>query len=451
MLAAFLTASPVRGSGGGGLPDAAAADGAILALSALSLHEDAQLSFSTIDSLPAAKYRVSMLSKWPLARLATFFQSKEGQAEAKEVFQQASVASGLDDGGSEKVCVGVVGFGKLVVATWAFVAAAEDSSEAGHKSLAEACKARDDLLYFCVVQLQTLAAAVAAGAVPAGDTRRWQRWPVLEACCEVLTDVLDAHLRQLPRGSDGTDAVALVKAVLEGLSAVDGRPVGDPVARLLAAYTGGYFFARFLTRLLTVLVREQRRVGASSAAALAPLSSVHALFGPAASSPHAVGADDDRDAEFETAASRIDASSGTLPTALVALAEAWLRRPLRREMDAIEARVGSSAGEHHGQERTTAAAAVAVAAIHDALQLCDACPLLPASTVAEVRVVCSLCDENRATRSSLAVPFRCARTASTPPCACRALRSAGISQAAAADAGAMAWRSCRRPAPSCSR
>lgn len=398
MLAAFLmtaaaTASPVRGSGGGGLPDAAAAaDGAVLALSALSLHEDAQLSFSTIDSLPAARYRVSMLSKWPLARLATFFQSKEGQAEAKEVFQQASVASGLDDGGSEKVCVGVVGFGKLVVATWAFVAAAEDSSEAGHKSLAEARKARDDLLYFCVAQLQTLAAAVAAGAVPAGDTRRWrQRWPVLEACCEVLTDVLDAHLRQLPRGSDGTDAVALVKAVLEGLSAVDGRPVGDPVARLLAAYTGGYFFARFLTRLLTVLVREQRRVGASSAAALAPLSSVHALFGPAASSPHAVGAEDDRDAEFETAASRIESSSGTQPTALVALAEAWLRGPLRREMDAVEARVSSSAGEHHGQERTTAAAAVAVAAIHDALELCDACPLLPASTVAEVRVVCSVC------------------------------------------------------------
>jgi hypothetical protein len=390
MLAAFLTAtaSPVRGSGGGGLPDAAAAaDGAVLALSALSLHEDAQLSFSTIDSLPAARYRVSMLSKWPLARLATFFQSKEGQAETKEVFQQASVASGLDDGGSEKVCVGVVGFGKLVVATWAFVVSAEDSSEAGNKSLTEARKARDDLLHFCVAQLQTLAAAVAADAVPAGDTRRrQQRWPVLEACCEVLTDVLDAHLRQLPRGSDGTDAVALVKAVLEGLSAVDGRPVGDPVARLLAAYTGGYFFARFLTRLLTVLVREQRRVGASSAAALAPLSSVHALFGPAASSPHAVGAEDDRDAELETAASRIDASSGMQPTALVALAEAWLRGPLRREMDAVEARVGSSAGEHHGQERTTAAAVVAMTAIHDALELCDACPLLPASTVAEVRV-----------------------------------------------------------------
>jgi len=395
MLAAFLTAtaSPVRGSGGGGLPDAAAAaDGAVLALSALSLHEDAQLSFSTIDSLPAARYRVSMLSKWPLARLATFIQSKEGQAEVKEVFQQAAVASELDNGGSEKVCVGVVGFGKLVVATWAFVVSAEDSSEAGHKSLTEARKARDDLLHFCVAQLQTLAAAVAADAVPAGDTRRrQQRWPVLEACCEVLTDVLDAHLRQLPRGSDGTDAVALVKAVLEGLSAVDGRPVGDPVARLLAAYTGSYFFARFVTRLLTVLVREPRRVGASSAAALAPLSSVHALFGPAASSPHAVGAEDDRDAELETAASRIDASSGMQPTALVALAEAWLRGPLRREMDAVEARVGSSAGEHHGQERTTAAAAVAMAAIHDALELCDACPLLPASAVAEVRVVCTVC------------------------------------------------------------
>lgn len=416
-------------------------------MSALSLHEDAQLSFSTIDSLPVAKYRLTMLSKWPMARLTDFFQSVEGQAEVKEVFQQAA-ASAAAAGEFEKLQIGVVGFGKLVLATWAFVSAAEDSSEAGYKSLMDALKAREDLIEFFAAQLHALAVAMTAAAA-SGDA---QRRPVLEACCEVLADALDVHLRQvLSNSSDGNSATVLIRAVLEGLSVpVDGRPGDHPVARLVAAWTGGYFFARFLSRLLAALAYEQWRLGASPIASLDCPSSGHALFGLATGLTHGAAGTirEASDAEDETALSRVGASSVPRPTGVAALAEAWLRGPLRRQMDAVRARAGEDEGRGQGCRE---AASAALAAIHDALDLCGACPVLPAAAVAEV----SPCSVGAAACSAVDQPTRasrCARTGSGQPCAFLAQRHAGISPAAVEVAAPITtWRYYRRQAPSCWR
>ena len=198
------TRSAAAGGGGGG---------GSTNLVALSLQEDATSNtFSTLDTNEAALYRLRYLTNWSMPRLLAYLYSEKGQSEIQEAFQ-LNEKSDLT-----RQCIAVVGFGQLLLAGW-HTATAVDCGEGGihdyvhdnnpsaadtgngmdhhhpsSSSLAESRKPKEDFIEFCCNQMRVLG-SLALSCACETDTTGVNRLPLLEACSEVLSELLMAYSR----------------------------------------------------------------------------------------------------------------------------------------------------------------------------------------------------------------------------------------------------------------
>lgn len=182
-------------------PSAATSAGASN-LVALSLQEDATTNtFSSLDTNEAAIYRLRFLSNWSMPRLLAFLYSENGQTEIQEAFQ-LNEKSDLT-----RQCIGIVGFGQLLLAGWR-VATAVDCGEGGvhdyvhdsaasinptSSSLAETRKPKENFIEYCSVQMRTIGSIALSCACDSDCTRL----PLLEACSEVLCELFKGYVRPM--------------------------------------------------------------------------------------------------------------------------------------------------------------------------------------------------------------------------------------------------------------
>ena len=170
---------------------------------ALSIQEDATTNtFSSLDTTEAAVYRLRFLSNFSMPRLLAFLYSEQGQSEIQEAFH-VNEKSDLT-----RQCIAVVGFGQLLLAGW-HAATAVDCGEGGVQdyvhdpagmsnpsSLAETRKPKEDFMEFCSAQMRILGSLALACACDTNSTRL----PLLEACSEVLSELLTAYSRPVEVG-----------------------------------------------------------------------------------------------------------------------------------------------------------------------------------------------------------------------------------------------------------
>ena len=170
-------------------PSSVTAAGAT-AVGTLSLEDDAKMSFSSIETPEAALYRMRMFANYPLPRLIDFMRSVSGQREVKEAFQI--------DKDVELQRIAIVGFGKMILVVWQAVTSVEGinwvpestpnaDGYSGIRTLVDARRVNEDFKDFCTEQMKTLA------MIAAHNLMEERRVGVLEACCEVLTDVLSLY------------------------------------------------------------------------------------------------------------------------------------------------------------------------------------------------------------------------------------------------------------------
>ena len=165
---------------------------------ALSLQEDATTNaFSSLDTNEEAVYRLRFLSNWSMPRLLGFLYSEQGQTEIQEAFhlnEKSDLA---------RQCIAVVGFGQLLLTGW-HASTAVDCGEGGvhdcvhnpagmnhSSSLAETHKPKEDFMEFCGVQMRFLGSLALSCACDSDSSRL----PLLEACSEVLSELLTVYSR----------------------------------------------------------------------------------------------------------------------------------------------------------------------------------------------------------------------------------------------------------------
>ena len=137
-----------------------------------------------------------------MPRLLAFLCSENGQSEIQEAFQPNEKAD------LTRQCIGVVGFGQLLLAGW-HAATAVECGKGGlqdyvhdpacmhpSSSLAETHKPKEAFIEFCGVQMRVLGSLALSCACDSDVSRL----PLLEACCEVLSELLMAYSRPVEVG-----------------------------------------------------------------------------------------------------------------------------------------------------------------------------------------------------------------------------------------------------------